>query len=296
MGISKKIFSEFLSLIFYLCAIYLSNMKSYIKKLLRENLLGEEYSGGSLYGYHVTGMKNLESIKKGGLSVGHRAMQGVGLYGFYSYDHALRYARKGEITDPIIIKFYITSPHRFLYLNMDIAREVLGGDYHLMSQIENYFYDGFDEFYSEVLKANPGMSRDAVIEKINQIEVDNSELKQRTLLFSLIPATLNNKLNIVWDGNYGLEFRINNPRYVKVVGYDIPNFHGKESMRHEISLIDSIPEDSKYDVLRDFLVQNPRLDSFDKAYKYVDNLYMNARNNRDYEFYEKLSDLLDTLK
>jgi hypothetical protein len=271
-------------------------MKSYIKKLLRENLLGEEYSGGSLYGYHVTGMKNLELIKRNGLSIGTRAMQGVGLYGFYSYDHALRYARKGEITDPIIIKFYITSPHRFLYLNMDIAREVLGGDYHLMSQIENYFYDGFDEFYSEVLKANPGMSRDAVIEKINQIEEDNSEMKQRTLLFSLIPATLNNKLNIVWDGNYGLEFRINNPRYVKVVGYDIPNFHGKETVSHEISLIDSIPEDSKYDVLRYFLIQNPRLDSFDKAYKYVDNLYMNARNNRDYEFYEKLSDLLDTLK
>jgi hypothetical protein len=41
VGISKKIFSEFLSLIFYLCAIYLSNMKSYIKKLLRENLLDE---------------------------------------------------------------------------------------------------------------------------------------------------------------------------------------------------------------------------------------------------------------
>jgi hypothetical protein len=121
-------------------------------------------------------------------------------------------------------------------------------------------------------------------------------MKQRTLLFSLIPATLNNKLNIVWNGNYGLEFRINNPRYVKVVGYDIPNFHGKETVSHEISLIDSIPEDSKYDILRDFLIQNPRLDSFDKAYGYVDNLYMNARNNRDYEFYEKLSDLLDTLK
>lgn len=41
MGISKKIFWEFLSSIFYVCAVYLSNMKFYIKKLLRESLLNE---------------------------------------------------------------------------------------------------------------------------------------------------------------------------------------------------------------------------------------------------------------
>jgi hypothetical protein len=270
-------------------------MKFYIKKLLRENLLGEEYIGNSLYGYHVTSMKNLESIKQKGLSVGHRAMQGVGLYGFYSYDHAIRYASKGEIMEPIIVKFYVTSPNRFLYLNMDIAKEVLGNNYHLMTQLDNYFYGGFDEFYSEVLKANPSMSREKLISKIQEIENDNTEMKQRTLLFSLIPSSLNDKLNIVWNGNYGLEFRINNTRYVKVVGYDIPNFNGKETVSHELSLIDSIPKDSKYDVLRDFLIQKPRLDNFDKAYAYVDNLYMNSRNIRDYEFYEKLVDLLDTL-
>lgn len=271
-------------------------MKEYIKKLLRESLLDEEYISNSLYGYHVTSNNNLDSIKQNGLSVGSRSMQGVGLYGFYSYDHALRYARKGEITNPIIVKFYVTSPNRFLYLNMVIAKEVLGDDYHLMTQIENYFYGGFDEFYGEVLKANPGLSRESLIEKIQDIETNNTESNQRTLLFSLIPSTMNNKLNIVWDGNYGLEFRINNTRYIKVVGYDIPNFHGKENVSHGISLIDSIPEDSKYDVLRDFLLQNIKLDTFDKAYGYVDNLYMNSRNNREYEFYEKLSNLLGTLK
>lgn len=41
MGISKKIFWEFFSSIFYVCAVYLSNMKFYIKKLLRESLLNE---------------------------------------------------------------------------------------------------------------------------------------------------------------------------------------------------------------------------------------------------------------
>lgn len=271
-------------------------MKHYIKKLLHESLLSEEFSGGSLYGYHVTAMKNLDSIKQNGLSVGHRAMQGAGLYAFYSYDHAMRYAGKGEITDPIIVKFYVTSPHRFLYLNMGIAKEVLGGDYHLMTQIENYFYGGFDEFYAEVVKANPSISREQLVAKIQEIENDNTEMKQRTLLFSLIPSSLNDRLNIVWNGNYGLEFRINNPRYVKVVGYDVPNFQGQGTQSHQISFMDSIPSDSKYDILRDFLNQNPRLDSFDKAHKVVDDMYMNVRNNREFEYYQKLGDLLDTLK
>jgi hypothetical protein len=44
VGISKKIFWEFFSSIFYVCAVYLSNMKSYIKKLLRESLLNETES------------------------------------------------------------------------------------------------------------------------------------------------------------------------------------------------------------------------------------------------------------
>ncbi|TXG84690.1 MAG: hypothetical protein E6R13_02860 [Spirochaetes bacterium] len=271
-------------------------MKNLIKKLLHESLLQEDLLGGNLYGYHVTAKKNLEAIKQNGLSVGHRAMQGAGLYAFYSYDHAMRYARKGEITDPIIIKFYVTSPNRFLYLNMDIAKEVLGSEYHLMTQIENYFYGGFDEFYQEVLKANPSISREAVIQKIQDIETDNTEMKQRTLLFSLIPSNLNDRLNIVWNGNYGLEFRINNPRYVKVVGYDVPDFHGQSGESHEFDFTDNIPSDSKYDILRDFLAQNPRLDSFDKAYRHAEDMYMNARNNRDFDYYQKLSDLLDTLK
>ena len=208
----------------------------------------------------------------------------------------MRYAGKGEISDPIIVKFYITNPQRFLYLNMDIAKEVLGDGYHLMSQIENYFYGGFDAFYDEVVKASPSMTREQLIAKIQEIENNNTEMKQRTLLFSIIPSNLNDRLNIVWNGNYGLEFRINNPRYVKVVGYDVPNFHGQGTQSHEISFMDNIPSDSKYDILRDFLEQNPRLDSFDKAYKVVDDMYMNARNNRDYEYYQKLGDLLDTLK
>lgn len=272
-------------------------MKLHIKKLLREGLLGEEYDGNHLFGYHVTSMDKLESIKSGGLSIGHRSMQGSGLYAFYSYEHALRYARKGEISNPIIIKFYVTSPHRFLYLNMEIAKAVLGpNDYHLINQIEDYFYGGFAEFFEEVKQANPGMTEERLRDTLQKIEDDNSEGNQRTLVFSLIPKNLNDKLNIVWNGNYGLEFRINRVDYIKVVGYDVPDFHGKETQTHTISIIDTIPKDSKFDVLRDYLTQNPKLDTFDKAYSVVDDLYTNARNSRDFDYYQKLSDLLHLLK
>jgi hypothetical protein len=272
-------------------------MKGYIKKLLRENLLDEEYDGNSLYGYHVTSMDNLDSIKSGGLKAGTRGMQGQGLYAFYDYAHAYRYASKGEINNPIIVKFYVTSPHRFLYLNMDIAKAVLGSnDYHLVNQIENYFYGGFDEFFNAVKSPNPNMTEDKLRDMLQNIEDDNSEGNQRTFVFSLIPKNLNDKLNLVWNGNYGLEFRINNTGYVKVVGYDVPNFHGKETKSHEFSIIDSIPSDSKYDILRDFLSKNPKLDSFDRVYAVVDDLYKNVRNNREYEYYQKLSDLLITMK
>jgi hypothetical protein len=267
-------------------------MKDIIKKLLRENIFTEEFVGGELYGYHVTSVKNLESIKQNGLTIGHRQMQGKGLYGFYSYEHALRYAKKGEIKDPIIVKFYVTVPSRFLYLNMEIAKHVLGNDYRLMNQIEKYFYGGFDEFYSEVLKANPNMSKEELVKTINKIENDNTEMKQRTFVFHLIPSVVNDKLNIVWDGNYGLEFRINNPRLIKVVGYDVI---GNEIEKHEFNFIDGIPQDSKYDMLRDFLNQNPRLDSFSKAYKVVGDLYMDARTVQSFDYYNKLYDLLGEL-
>jgi hypothetical protein len=271
-------------------------MKHHIKKLLRESLLGEEFDGDSLFGYHVTSMSNLDSIKQNGLSIGSRSMQGKGLYGFYDYDHAFRYARKGEVNDPIIIKFYITSVDRFLYLNMDIAKSVLGNDYHLETQVENYFYGGFAAFFEEVKKANPSMTEDKLRGILKNIEDNNSEGNQRTFVFSLIPADLNNKLNIVWDGNYGLEFRISNTRYVKVVGYDVPSFHGEDKKEVKFSIFDSIPDDSKYDLLRGFFQANPKIEDFAGAYKLANEMYYGARNNNDFEYYDTIISLLDTLK
>lgn len=270
-------------------------MEKNIKLLLKKALLNEEYAEGRLYGYHVTSMSNLESIKQNGLNVGQRSMQGKGLYGFYDYDHALRYAGKREIKEPIIIKFYITSPNRFLYLNMDIAKEVLGDNHDLISQINNYFYDGFDEFFNQVKAANPSMTEENLKNTLQNIQDDNTEGNQRKFVFDLIPAELNNKLNVVWDGYYGLEFRINNTRYVKVVGYDVPNFYGKGTEKNKVSFIDKIPKTEEFEPLLTFLENNKDLDTYDKVYDKVKSLSHNIRTRREYYYYDSIIELLDKI-
>lgn len=269
------------------------SMRGVIRKLLRESLLGEEYLGGILYGYHVTSLSKWESIRDGGLSVGQRSMQGKGLYAFYGYDHAVRYGNKGEINNPIIVKFEVTNPKRFLILNMDIAKEIYGDKYHLIDQIENYFYGGFEAFYNDYVKlANPNMSIEDLKDKLNEIEVNNSEMKQRTFVFSLIPSTLNDKLNIIWDGNYGLEFRINNLRHIKVLGYK----NLKDDSEVSISVMDKIPDGEEFEPLRDFLNSHPSLDTIGKAYNFAKDKYYSVRNNREWEYYETIMDLIDKLR
>lgn len=270
-------------------------MENNIKTLLKKALLNEEYTEGKLYGYHVTSITNLESIKQNGLNVGQRSMQGKGLYGFYDYDHALRYASKGEVNKPIIIKFYITSPNKFLYLNMDIAKDVLGDNHDLMAQINNYFYGGFDEFFNQVKATNPNMTEDKLKNILQNIQDDNTEGNQRKFLFHLIPDELNNKLNVVWNGNYGLEFRINNTRYVKVVGYDVPNFYGKDSEKNKVAFIDKIPNTEEFEPLLTFLENNKDLDTYDKIYDTVKTLLHNIRNSREFYYYNSIINLLDKI-
>lgn len=258
-----------------------------------ENVLNEEYSEGILYGYHVTSIKNWENIKQNGLKSGIRAMQGKGLYAFYDYEHAVRYAMKGEVANPILIKFIVTNPSRFLILNMDIAKEVLGSnDYHLYNQIEQYFYGGFNYFYEQVKIANPNMTIEKLKEVINTIEVDNSEMKQRTFVFSLIPSDLNDKLNIIWNGNYGLEYRINRIDLIKIVGYK----NISDNSEVTISIFDKIPNTKEFESLINFLKDNLRIDSIGKAYKFADEAMMQSRNIRDWEYYENILNLLKKIK
>jgi hypothetical protein len=271
-------------------------MKLLIKKLLRENLLSEEFNGGVLYGYHVTDISNLENIKKDGLKIGSREMQGKGLYAFYDYDHAVRYAMKGEIPNVTIIRFSVLNKKRFLYLNMEIAKTVLGSEYHLMDQIENYWYGGFKEFFGYVKQVRPSVSEEKVKEIINNIETDNTEMNQRTLVFSLLPKNVNDSLNIVWDGNYGLEYRINRLDHIDIDGYFVYDNDNEKFVFSPIDFTENIPNTEEFKPLFDFIRSNNRIDSITKALTIADNAMLNSRNNRDWDYYKNILYLINKLK
>ncbi len=179
-------------------------MKKFIKNKLRGGLLNEEYDGHELYGYHVTSRSNIESIRDNGFNIGPRAMQGEGVYSFYDINHAIRYTNKGEVKDPIIIKFKITEPKTLLYLNTRIAKEVLGSDYHLKNQIDRKYWDGYRKGLPAFLEGvrlayNRDITMEELITKLDYIETNNSENNQRTFWASMIPSKWNNSLNILLD-------------------------------------------------------------------------------------------------
>jgi len=272
-------------------------MKGLIQKLLRESLINEEYDGNELYGYHVTSIDNVESINKNGFSIGHRSMQGKGVYSFYDINHAIRYASKGEINDPVIIKFKITAPTTLLYLNMRVAKEVLGSDYHLKTQIDRKYWGKYEKgllgFLEGVRQAyKRDITMEQLIVKLDEIETNNSEMNQRTFWSSMIPADWNNNLNILLDGNYGIEFRINNPRIMYVVGYHVVNPNGKlgELLPFEK---DEIPSGSEFDELRKWKTDTgydlPTLE------KMFDNKQMESRRNDEYDYYDGLIKQIEKL-
>lgn len=271
-------------------------MKKYIKQLLREGLVSEEYDGHNLYGYHVTTKSNLESVKVNGLKIGSRAMQGDGLYAFYDYSHAVRYAMKDNNKDVIIIRFSVLKPTRFLYLNMEIAKAVLGSEYHLMDQLENYWYGGFNTFFDYVKQANPNMTEEELREIVHEIETTNTEMKQRTFTFSLLPSNVNDNLNIVWDGNYGLEYRINRLDYIDVDGYFVYDNEKRDFVFNTLDFTSNIPDTEEYKPLVDFIKSNLKIDSLAKAYKFADEARYSVRNIKDWDYYESILDLIQKLK
>jgi hypothetical protein len=103
----------------------------------------------------------------------------------------------------------------------------------------------------------------------------------------LIPSVLNDRLNIIWDGNYGLEYRINRIDLVKVVGYKTLG----DDNEVNISVFDKIPNTEEFKPLIDFLNTYPNLDTIGKANKFANEKYESARNNRDWDYYEKIVEL-----
>ena len=188
------------------------------------NIIKEEYDNMVLSLYHVTVEDNLDSIVKNGLRVGDRKMQGKGLYSFYDYNHSVRYAMKGSPYDIIIVKFIYPISDIDIILNKSIADKVYGvNDSSLVNQVNRVEWDGIrgmEGFIRGVKMAyKRNITEQEVIDILDDIDNDNSEINQRLFWGEMIPYDWNNKLNIILNGNYGIECRINDVDSAKVVGY-----------------------------------------------------------------------------
>jgi len=255
---------------------------------LYNDILNEEFEGGNLYGYHVTSANNLESINNNGFNVGHRSMQGKGVYAFYDIYDAKRYAHKGEVSNPVIVKFKITSTHSLMIINTEIAKEVYGPKYHLVDQINRKYWNGEKGMNGFLIGAKKVYKKeytmDMLIEELNEIETNNTESNQRIFWSYMIPKTESDRLNLLHNGNYGIEYRINYTKLMYPMGYYALDSERKFSDYNEFEKNDEIPPGEEYDDLRrakgDLDLHTLKVKLEAQQYK--------VRNNREYDLLSKL--------
>ena len=261
----------------------------------------EEYNQGDkqLYGYHVTSKENLESILSNGFKVGTRQMQGRGFYAFYDYNHAVRYLMKGEVQNPVMVKFVVTCKNCLLYLNMDIAKQVLGEYYHLKDQLEQQFkYRGGLEFLLKEVQTvyDKNMTMEDLIQKLNYIEENNDESNQRFFVFNMISTNTNDRLDLVWNGNYGLEYRVNYVKILYPIGYyDFTTTDRKYYTKPQKSIVPNTEEYQDIrDMLRELNLLGTKDDLLELKYRLYDRLSQ-VRNNRDYNYFDGIINQITNL-
>jgi len=272
-----------------------------IREIIREEvskILNEEYVDGDLYGYHVTSKSSLDKISNDGFKIGSGRMQGKGVYAFYLIKDALLYGGKGNVPtvgDGVaIVKFKITNPSSMLILNMKIAKDVFGSEYGLKNQIDKKYW-GFGKGLEGLLKLirvsiNKDLTMEGLIKILDKIENNNSEMNQRTFWSSLIPSTESDSLNLLHNGNYGIEYRINNPSLMLPVGYYNLGLDGLSDFT-EFSKSRNIPDTEEYDEIRKHVEKTGEdLVAFKKRLE--DKMYA-TRNNKEFDHYSNLIDKIE---
>jgi hypothetical protein len=275
------------------------------KKVLK-SLISESYESRILFGYHTTNRSNVDPIKNTGFKVGDRSMQGKGFYSFYDLDEAKGYAGKGEINDPVIVKFKITKPEKLLYVNIAIAKKVLGTGYglkaySLKNQVEEY-YGSFERFKEQLSYEWDKKSDSEIESRLQEIEDNNSESNQRVFLFSMLSADANNKLNVVLDGNYGIEIRLNKTDLADPLGFYESKGRGDFSEDKfvpfdKISFFTKIPRTPTYSDLIEFIKDSDLIDA-DKndVLLKIDQTMDKVRNSREYNALDSMYKIARSIK
>jgi hypothetical protein len=191
------------------------DIKKIVSKILREEY---DNSINKLYGYHVTlnNPETIETIKQNGFKVGRGRMEGRGFYSLYKLDRACGYSSKEGSTNKIV-KFEITDLSNLLILHMDLAKEILGGEYHLVNQLDKMY--GLNNMYNDHLSVfSSGLSKEEYITKLNSFETIFNYRELPYELFSFQSMDFEDNCNVLSYGQYGIQYRINDMSITKPIG------------------------------------------------------------------------------
>jgi hypothetical protein len=275
-----------------------------LTEILRDIIKEELVSGRGLYFYHATSINSIKSIKQNGLRKATNTMEGQGLYGFIDYERALKYGGK-QGRSSVFAKFLIDdySIKELLCLDLELAKKIFGEqEYHLKNQFERYFKNkGGIKYlvneYNKILK-NP-ISIEEYVEQLNELEKQNRRYISKEVLFDFL-ANENDNLDVVYEGEYGLQIRINNLNLIQgMVNYYVADMLTGETTKYDITIVDDIPEDKEYDLLRAFFNENPRLQrmKIDEIISLIKSHLFDVRNNLpESEKYNKILDLIKKVK
>lgn len=270
-------------------------MLNNIKKLLREGLIKEDNVNGVLSGYHLTTSEHVESIMTNGLTVGHRGMQGKGIYGFYDLGKkTFNYGRTHISHDKFcVIKFEVKKIGIFI-LNKEISKDILGSSHDIITQVERV-YGSIDEFIETLLSDPENKTREVVVNTLRRAYDKNEPMAFTNL--SASDSVIKN--GMVFDGEYGLQWLITDPNIIKVVGWhEYDNKTGELSgLKRNRTYIDKIKADEKYTPLFELIDEYGITDveEFRYLHKKIQGLRDGVRNNTEFNYYTEIIDLLNTL-
>ena len=275
--------------------------------------LNEEFIDGNLYGYHCTPCKNLESIEQSGFNIGSRSMQGEGVYAFYnlqdnsSGNAAVGYGSRHLGDEFCIVKFVIKYPHWLLILIKRIADEVLGANADIVKQIEEQFGD-WDTYMNLIFRyMKPEYHTQEFSEQHKnwmreKFDKDN-EVGSQYLMFGIAYLGDVAKFGVIYHGEYGIQFLIKKPTIMQPIGYyNVKIVNGSREVSEYIpftgkidALQNKISSDAKYDALKEYLPSIKTVEDLQLFKHKFDEKRKTVRNNREFDYYTNLIDLLDEL-
>ena len=301
-------------------------MKNKILPIIQEEVgqfLSEDFANGQLYGYHCTLCENIKSIEQTGLQFGKRSMQGNGIYAFFnirdntSGGAAFGYGNRNVSSKGFcIVKFKFKSYKRIIVFNKNRAVEIFGEqEADIIKQFDRVYF-GFDNFLNLYINPHKHLVK-WIDEKFGGVEGlkqymrdkfnNDGENGQKTIMWNMFPSDFLERYPdaTVFDGEYGETILVSHPDAIIVLGYyevsrdkndgryimsEFIEFNSQIGRIHQ-----EINGNEKYEYFRELLPQIKNIEDLDYLKRRYDEKRSTVRNNREFDEYTNLIDLIDEL-